>query len=129
VRCALALAVLLSALTAVQSTPSATSPVLVSYVRSGGFVGTRTSVVVRRDGRVVRSGSSFRLGPRRLATLRQALVDARFRTLARVYGDPCCDKFAHVVAYGGRSVTVYDGSVAPARLRRVLGLLASLLGR
>jgi hypothetical protein len=61
-------------------------------------------------------------------TLRDRLVQARFRTLAPVYApaDPIADGFIETVSYAGRRVSVLTGARPPERLARVLGILRSL---
>jgi hypothetical protein len=111
--------------------------VLVRYERTGGFVGIRELLTVRRSGSatLVRlrgsAGSTFRLSCTRLRTLRTALVRARFASLAPVYApaDPVGDGFVESVSYGGRTVRVLTGAEPPARLARVLALLRDHVSR
>jgi hypothetical protein len=101
--------------------------ILVTYVRSGGLIGIREELIVYRDGRVKAPDLRFRLSASRLGALRDALGRARFPTLRRTYGEPCCDKFGYSVSYAGRTVTAYDAAVIPQRLRRLLDLLRRLV--
>ena len=110
---------------------------LVRYERTGGFAGVRDLLTVRRSGSgtLVRDrGSSpvaVRLSCARLRALRNALVNARFATLSRVYSppDPYADGFIEAVTYRGRTVRVLTGARPPARLARVLGVLRELAAR
>jgi len=109
----------------------ALAAVLVSLHQSGGFAGIDRSLVVERSGAVVSTGlphAPSRLSPRTLTTLRDALVAARFATLARVYEPtvPIADGFTYRIAYAGRTVRIEQGAQLPTRLRRVFDLLAKL---
>ena len=124
---AAALAALAVAVPTLASATTSTA-VLVKLARTGGFAPADERIVVYRDGRGVGDGRRFQLMPRRLAALKDALARARFRTLDRTYGDPCCAKIAYSVTYAGRKVTTYERSAAPLRLRRVVDLLVPLAG-
>lgn len=104
---------------------------LVSYARTGGFIGHHDTLSVFRSGAAVSTNGAFKLSDRRLRTLQTALVQARFATLAPRYtpGYPVSDGFTYVVSYGGRSVVVEEEADTPARLQRVLDLLAQILAR
>jgi hypothetical protein len=104
---------------------------LVSYARTGGFIGVHESMTVFRGGTVSSTNGSFRLSARRLAALEAALRNARFSTLQRRYPAdyPVSDGFVYRVADARRTVTVEEGGRPPLRLRRVLALLADILGR
>ncbi|MDQ3821958.1 MAG: hypothetical protein M3321_01795, partial [Actinomycetota bacterium] len=113
------------------------SAVLVAYERTGGFAGIRERLTVRRSGqatyaRGLRDGSAtFRLNCARLRTLRTALVEARFASLAPVYAPDAmvADGFVETVRHNGRSVQVLTGAEPPRRLARVLTLLRDALSR
>ena len=124
---AVAVVAVVAAAIVVPAAPAATGR-LVTFTRSGGFVGVHSQIVVWRDGRIT-GDRKLRLSAAKLAELRTALVAARFATLEREYGDPCCDKFAYTTTYRGRTVTVYDPARPPARLQRVLRILLVLVGR
>jgi hypothetical protein len=104
---------------------------LVSYARSGGFIGVRDSMTVFRGGAVSSTNGSFRLSAKRLAALEATLRKARFSTLQRRYPAdyPVSDGFVYRVAHARRMVTVEEGGRPPLRLRRVLALLADILAR
>jgi hypothetical protein len=112
--------------------PGRPAALLVAYTRTGGFAGIREELKVFRGGQatlVRRAGqSTFRLTCARVQTLRDRLVQARFRTLAPVYApaDPIADGFIETVSYAGRRVGLLTGARPPERLARVLGILRSL---
>jgi hypothetical protein len=104
---------------------------LVAYTRTGGFVGVHETLSVRSDGRAVADGDVFRLSARRLAAVKTAVRRARFATLAPKYlpESPLSDGFTFTVAHGGRKVIVEEGANTPARLDRLLELLADIHAR
>jgi hypothetical protein len=104
---------------------------LVTYVHSGGFTGDVDSLTVFRSGQVDSPNGQFRLTARRLLSLERALVAARFATLRRQYvpSDPVTDGYLERVTYAGRTVSVAEGANPPARLQRVLTLLADIVAR
>jgi|1185.fasta_scaffold01372_1 hypothetical protein len=104
---------------------------LVTYVHDGGFTGDHDSLTVFRNGRAVSSNGPFVLSTRRRLGLQRALVAARFATLRSQYVpiEPITDGYADHVTYAGRSVGVTQGASPPARLKRVLTLLADILAR
>jgi hypothetical protein len=101
--------------------------VLVSYTRTGGFVGVNDRLTVYRSGR---ARLARRTGPAvaltltcsRLRVLRDRLVRARFASLQPVYlpDTPVADGWEERVRFRGRTVRVHTGAVVPLRLRRVL---------
>jgi hypothetical protein len=109
--------------------------VLVTYVRSGGIAGDRTSLTVTTDGAATvkddagtaSTPSARRLPADQVDRLRSALDAAAFDALHARYPAPgtCNDCFLDVITYRGRSVTV-EGAAAPARLSEALGLLEDL---
>ena len=107
------------------------SPKLVAYVHSGGFTGDSDSLTVFRSGKADSSNGSFGLTTRRRLSLQRALVAARFATLRRQYvpTDPVADGYVDRVSYAGRTVSVAEGANPPARLQRVLAMLADILAR
>lgn len=116
--------------------PGRPAALLVTYTRTGGFVGIRDRLRVYRGGQADvarRAGSlhELRLTCRRVQALRDALVNARFRSLDLVYSPepPVADGFIESVSYGGRTVRVLTGADPPARLKRVLGLLRDIVAR
>jgi hypothetical protein len=126
--------VLLAALLVAFLAPSAAgsgTQKLVSYVRTGGFIGVHETLSVRADGRAVADGDVFRLSARRLAALKTALRQARFSTLGRKYlpETQVSDGFTYRVAHAGRTVLVEEGADTPARLDRVITLLADIHAR
>ena len=113
--------------------PGRPAALLVAYERTGGFAGIREELRVFRGGQATldhaRGGqSTFRLTCRRVQTLRDRLVQARFATLAPVYApeDVINDGFIDTVSYAGRRVRVLTGARPPERLARVLGILRSI---
>jgi hypothetical protein len=114
--------------------PGRQAATLVAYERSGGLIGIRDLLTVRRSGvatLVRHRGSSpmtLHLSCTRLRALRTSLVSARFPSLSRVYAPdaPYADGFIESVSYGGRTVRVMTGARPPARLARVLGILRPL---
>ena len=117
--------------------PGRQAAVLVSYERTGGFAGIHDELTVRRSGRAtyVRglrgATGTFRLSCARLRALRRALVNARFESLAPVYGPDAqvADGFVETVRYRGRAVRVLTGAEPPPRLGRVLALLQFAVAR
>ncbi len=116
--------------------------VLVELGRSGFFFGEHLTVF--RSGKVSvsfvhlrggRSGSrGFTVSHSRLAQLKLALQQARFRSLRSRYapGLECPDCPSYSVTYAGRTVMTEDSKrrtpgVVPERLNRVLSLLKPLL--
>jgi len=104
---------------------------LVTYVHSGGFTGDVDSLTVFRSGQVDSPNGQFRLTARRLLSLKRTLVAARFATLRGEYvqTDPVSDGYVERVSYAGRTVSVAQGANPPARLQRVLTLLADILAQ
>jgi hypothetical protein len=116
--------------------PGRPAALLVAYTRTGGFAGIRDRLRVYRGGQadLVRGAGSLhelRLSCRRVQALRDALVNARFRSLSPVYAPepPVADGFIESVSYGGRTVRVLTGADPPQRLRRVLALLRDVAAR
>ena len=104
---------------------------LVTYVHSGGFTGDQDSLTVFRSGKADSSNGPFGLTTKRRLSLQRALVAARFATLKTQYvpTDPVADGYVERVSYGGRTVSVAQDANPPARLQRVLALLADILAR
>jgi hypothetical protein len=104
---------------------------LVTYERTGGFIGVDDSLTVLPTGTAESSHGRFRLSAQRLAALKTALRKARFATLrARYDADaPVSDGFTYRVRHAGRTVVVEEEARVPARLARVLDLLADVFVR
>jgi hypothetical protein len=110
------------------------SSVLVTYTRTGGFVGIYQRLVVYRSGRATlvrragRPATPLRIPCRSLRRMRVLLDRARFATLRRVYASdtPVSDGFMETTRYRGRSVRVDTGAAVPARLARALEPLRNL---
>lgn len=116
---------------ATSATAATSQQPLVSYARSGGFIGVHDSLKVFRDGGAASTRGAFRLSARRLQALEASLRRARFATLQAKYEAqyPVADGFLYRVAYAGRTVLVEEEANPPVRLRRVLDLLADILAR
>jgi hypothetical protein len=125
--------VLLAALTVLAASPAASAgrQPLVSYARTGGFIGVQDSLKVLESGAARSTNGDFRLSSKRLATLQARLRAAGFPTLRRKYASehPVSDGFVYRVTYAGRTVVVEEDANAPLRLQRVLDLLADILAR
>jgi hypothetical protein len=113
--------------------PGRPAALLVAYTRTGGFAGIREQLRIFRGGQATfihaRGGqTTFRLTCARVRTVRDALRNARFGTLAPVYApdDPVADGFVDTVSYAGRRVSVLTGARPPERLARVLRILRSM---
>ena len=102
---------------------------IVSYARSGGFIGGTETLTVFRDGRATSSRGRFRLSAQRLGALQATLRNARFASLSREYraSVPVADGYTYRVTHAGRPVVAEDGAKVPARLQRLLTLLESML--
>jgi hypothetical protein len=109
--------------------PASSSP-LVSFRQGGGFVALDRSFAVRQSGQVVTQGAVVaKLAPKRLAALRRALADSRWRTLARHYAPRVhvADGYVYTITYRGRAVRIDQGAKLPARLARAVLLLRGLV--
>lgn len=111
------------------------SRLLVSYQRTGGFIGVDDRLSVARDGRAIRSerGGSpqeFDLSPAELSELKAALEAANFPSLKPVYKPPfpISDGFVFTVTYNGKTVVVYEGAIVPAGLQQVIARLSQIFG-
>jgi hypothetical protein len=104
---------------------------LVSFVRTGGFIGATDEPAVDADGRATSSRGTFRLTALRLAAVKRSLRAARFATLRPKYRArvPIADGYTYRVRYAGRSILVEEGAETPARLSRLVLLLEELLSR
>jgi hypothetical protein len=105
---------------------------LLTYERSGGLAGSRATLTVTRDRRVVArpNGRRLTLGIREYRRLRADLAHA---DLARLPAHsraehPVPDGFSYVVVAGGHRVSAETGAV-PARLAPLLKRLNGLLRR
>lgn len=101
---------------------------LVTYERTGGFIGVQDSLTVFPSGKAESSHGRFQLSARRLLVLETALRKARFATLRARYAPdaPVADGFTYRVRHAGRTVVVEEEAQVPARLGRVLDLLADI---
>jgi hypothetical protein len=119
------------ALPMVASAADVRSQTLVTWEQTGGFIGQQNSLTVLRTGASTSSNGAFRLTPKRLLRLQSMLRSARFATLRSDYfpPDPVADGFIYSVRYGGKRITVREGALPPARLERVLLLLADIFSR
>ncbi|MFN2470336.1 MAG: hypothetical protein ABR583_04980 [Gaiellaceae bacterium] len=117
-----------TSLAAAESTPG----VLVVYQETGGSANLDRRLSVKGDGRLVAKSEqpvvascSSRLASGQLRTLRRALKNSDFATLAAQYGsDP--DAVTSRIRYAGRTVRAQRGS-EPVRLRSATELLRRLL--
>ena len=114
--------------------PGAPGAVLVSYARTGGFVGVNDRLTVYRSGRVSlarRTGRAvtFTLGCRRLVAIRDRLVRARFASLQPVYvpETTVSDGFMERVRFGEKTVRLETGARVPLRLERAVAPLRDLV--
>src|SRR5262245_47889712 len=122
---------LVLALPAVAAAADVQSRTLVSYERTGGFIGKQDSLTVLRSGAATSSNGTFQLAPRRRLRLESVLRSARFAMLGSEYlpPDPVADGYTYTVRYGGRRVSVGEGAKPPLRLQRVLALLSDIFSR
>ena len=108
------LVLVLTALAAAAPAAQAQPTPLVTFVRTGGFIGAIDQLTVSTDGRAMSTRGAFRLSAQRLATLQRSLQAAHFRTLRLKYRPtvPLADGYSYRVRYAGRSVLVEE---APRR--------------
>ena len=110
---------------------AAPSRVLVSFQQTGGFVAIERTVTVRTSGKVVADGAAVStLSRARLAALRDALADARWRTLRSHYAPDVrvADGFLYAITYAGRTIRIDQGAKVPPRLARPFLILQRLAG-
>jgi hypothetical protein len=110
------------------------SCVLVTYHRTGGFLGHDDRLSVGRDGRVIitaRDGTSdvFFLSSADLNELVNVLEAANFPSLKALYKPPfvISDGFEYTLTYRNKTVVVLEGGT-PAELEAPIALLDGLLG-
>ena len=112
------------------SAGGAQSPVVVSFQRIGGFAAIEKHLSVHRDGTVTSDGYAAmrKLPDAKMTALRDALADARFATLARVYESdmPVADGYTFRITYAGRTVRIEEDATLPPRLQRVFTQLQRL---
>ena len=125
--------VLVGVVAAMLAHPAATAPprVLVSFQQTGGFVAIERTVTVHTSGKVVSDGAAVSaLSRARLAALRDALADARWRTLRAHYAPDVTvsDGFLYAITYAGRTIRIDQGAPIPARLARPFLILERLAG-
>jgi hypothetical protein len=108
---------------------------LVSYHRTGGFVGVDDRLSIASDGRVTRTDRSgvpeeFDLSAAALSELQDALEAADFPSLKSVYKPPfpISDGFVFTVTSHGKTVVVYEGAIIPAGLQQVIARLSQIFG-
>jgi hypothetical protein len=108
---------------------------LVSYHRTGGFIGVDDRLSITSDGRVTRTDRNgvpeeFDLSPAALSELQDALEAANFPSLKSVYKPPftVSDGFVYTVTYHGKTVVVYQEAVIPAGLQQVIARLSQIFG-
>jgi META domain len=103
--------------------------VLVTYDKSGGFIGIQQSLVVFQDGRAVLDGGEpITLTPEQLGALVDVLEAADFATLPPDTIDPdVADAFIYEVTYQGYRVVTSDGRLTPPRLDPVLAELNEIV--
>ena len=125
------IAVFLAALAVAAPSAQAQRRPLVTFTRTGGFIGATDQLAVSLGGRVTSSRGAYQLSAARLAVLRRSLIVARFPTLRSKYVAtvPIADGYTYGVRYAGRSVLVEEGAETPARLSKVVRFLEQLLNR
>ena len=104
---------------------------LVVFTRSGGFAGDLDRLTIDESGHAVLTTrrvpeASFELAPDDLAKLRQALEQARLRTLPRQPPSDVPDDVQYDLTYQGESVRAYDSSL-PTRLRPAINHLEAIM--
>ena len=104
---------------------------LVSWVRTGGFIGSSDRMTIFGDGHASSTRGAFRLSTQRLRALRRSVEEARFATLVAKYRArvPIADGYTYTIRHSRRSVLVEEGAEVPARLQRLLLLLDDLFSR
>ena len=108
---------------------------LVSYHRTGGFIGVDDRLSIASDGHVTRTDRSgvpeeFDLSPAALSELQDALEAANFPSLKKVYKPPftVSDGFVYTVTYRGKTVVVYQEAIIPPALGAVIDRLSQIFG-
>jgi hypothetical protein len=108
---------------------------LVSYHRTGGFIGVDDRLSIASDGRVTRTDRNgmpeeFDLSPTALSELQDALEGANFPSLKSVYKPPftLSDGFVYTVTYQSKTVVVYEEAIIPAALQQVIARLSQIFG-
>ena len=125
------IAVLLAVLAVAAPAAQAQQRPLVTFTRTGGFIGATDQLSVSTAGRVTSSRGSYRISTARLLALRRSLIVARFATLRPKYlaAVPIADGYTYGIRYAGRSVLVEEGAETPTRLAKLVRLLDGLLWR
>ena len=107
----------------------------IAYKRGGGFAPSTSALIVRPGRRAVaasdgtRAGKRvvrFRMPPKRVLALEEALRRSRFRTIQERDGDYCADCFVYEIAYGGHRLSL-DESEVPDRLGPVIGQIEAVI--
>lgn len=108
---------------------------LVSYQRTGGFIGVDDRLSVARNGRVIRTErggapTEFDLSPAALSELTDALEAADFPSLKPEYKPPfpISDGFVFTVTHRSKTVVVYEEAIIPAGLQQVIARLSQIFG-
>jgi hypothetical protein len=108
---------------------------LVSYHRTGGFIGVDDRLSITSDGHVTRTDrtgatAEFDLSPAALSELQDALEAADFPSLAKVYKPPfvVSDGFDFTITSHGRTVVVFAEAVIPPALGAVIDRLSQIFG-
>jgi hypothetical protein len=108
------------------------SRLLVSYRRTGGFIGVDDRLSVARDGRAIRTErggapTEFDVSPADLSELKNALEAADFPSLKPVYKPPfpISDGFVFTITYRSKTVVAFEGGV-PAALEPPIAVLSRL---
>src|SRR5688572_1927554 len=86
------------------------SPVTIKVVKSGGFIGMHTEIVVDPSGRWTRDGGSGRLSPPLAAELQRLAADPQLAIEAQHSPAPnqCNDDFRYTVTAGKHKVSYSD---------------------
>lgn len=108
---------------------------LVSYHRTGGFIGVDDRLSITSDGHVTRTDrtgavAEFDLSPAALSKLQDALEAADFPSLAEVYKPPfvVSDGFDFTITSHGRTVVVFAEADIPPALGAVIDRLSQIFG-
>jgi hypothetical protein len=108
---------------------------LVSYHRTGGFIGVDDRLSITSDGHVTRTDrtgatAEFDLSPAALSELQDALEAADFPSLKKVYKPPfvVSDGFDFTITSHGRTVVVFAEADIPPALAAVIDRLSQIFG-
>jgi hypothetical protein len=116
-------------------TVDARPSLLVSYHRTGGFIGVDDRLSITSDGHVTRTDRTgatdeFDLSPAALSELQDALEAADFPSLKKVYKPPfvVSDGFDFTITHDGRTVMVFAEADIPPALAAVIDRLSQIFG-